>query len=158
MKNIIKFLLLSIVCITTTCLQKDSENCHYSIKFTNNSEQILYVNEHPDLYPDPFDIRNLSYFTPTQKDIKCCEEKRISYMRSCIENAYNHGRIDTLFVYIFNAEVVENMPWEIVARDYLVLKRYDLTLDDLQWLDWKITYPPTEAMKDVKMYPPYGSE
>lgn len=65
----------------------------------------------------------------------------------------NYG---TVFVYVFDADIVENTSWGIVARDYLVLKRYDLTLEDLQRLDWKITYPPTEATKNIKQYPPYG--
>jgi len=155
MKNIIKLSLLLIVCITVACLHKDTDICHFSIKFTNKSEKILYVREHIDLFPDPFDIRKLSYFTPTQKDIKCCKENKSAlFSRSCIEDKF--GRvIDTNFVYIFDAAVVENTSWEVIARDYLVLKRYDLTLEDLQRLNWKITYPPTEAMKDVKQYPPY---
>ena len=88
--------------------------------------------------------------------IKCCKENKDAlFSRSCIEHQF--GRIgDSLFVYIFDAELIENTPWEVIAKDYLVLKRYDLTLEDLQRLNWKITYPPTEAMKDVKQYPPYG--
>ena len=44
--------------------------------------------------------------------------------------------------------------WEI--EDYEdVLVRYDLKREDLERLHWTISYPPTEAMKDIHMYPPY---
>jgi len=94
--------------------------------------------------------------------ISACEQNNteaLSWWGDCYEAEFHPiGIFDTIYVYVFYASVVENTPWEVVARDYLVLKRYDLTLEDLQRLDWKITYPPTEAMKDVKQYPPYGSE
>ena len=43
-------------------------------------------------------------------------------------------------------------------RKYVpVLQLYQLKLEDLQRLNWTITYPPTAAMRDVKMFPPYGT-
>ena len=77
----------------------------------------------------------------------------------CFEKVFkNENFSDTVYVYVFDAAVVDNTSWDIVAKDYLVLKRYDLSLEDLQRLNWQVTYPPTEAMKDVKQYPPYESE
>jgi len=68
---------------------------------------------------------------------------------------------DTLSIFIFNQEVLNNYPWEQVQQDYNILQRYDLSLEDFMRLSDKygvpiITYPPTKAMKDMKMYPPYG--
>jgi hypothetical protein len=72
--------------------------------------------------------------------------------RSCIEsNIVNFYR-----VYIFDANVLATVSWSTIAKNHIVLQRYDLTKEDLQRLDWEITYPPNEAMKDVKMYPPYN--
>jgi len=45
-----------------------------------------------------------------------------------------------------------------VERDYLVLQRYYLSLQDLQKLNWRVSYPPTPEMKDMKMYPAYKEE
>ena len=42
-----------------------------------------------------------------------------------------------------------------IRYHYVILKRYDLSKKDLQKLNWNIAYPPIEAMKDIKMYPPY---
>ena len=159
MKNIIKILLLICVCITNTCGLKDSENCHHSIEFTNNSDGLLDVNFtiFSYYYPDPLDISKIPNFSEDQKNIKSNETRKNLYTRHCMEKYLNEGEwfFDTVYVYVFDATVVENTPWEVVARDYLVLKRYDLTLEDLQLLNWKISYPPTEAMRYVIQSPPF---
>ena len=46
-------------------------------------------------------------------------------------------------------------PADTVRKYVPVLCRYQLTQPDLEKVNWVITYPPTEAMKDIKMYPPY---
>ena len=46
-------------------------------------------------------------------------------------------------------------PWETVREDYIILQRYDLSIAELEKLNWTIYYPPAEAMKDIYMYPPY---
>jgi hypothetical protein len=145
--------------MATKCADKESENCHSAITFSNNSDMTLYVKEE-NFYlidpPDPFDISRLSYFHPGQKNIKSYSVSKDALSSTmCFENSFG-GDLEILYIYIFDAAVIKNTSWEVVARDYLVLKRYDLTLKDLQRLNWKIAYPPTEAMKDIKQYPPYG--
>ena len=161
MKNLIRILLLSWICVATTCVPKENENCHPAIEFSNNSDMTLYVKDEGFYLvdsPDPFDISKRSYFHPGQKNIKSHSvSKDAIFSRNCLEYSFRSA-IEILYIYIFDASVVENTPWEVVARDYLVLKRYDLTLEDLQLLDWKVTYPPTEAMKDINQWPPYNSE
>ena len=163
MKNVIILFLLAWICMATRCVDKESEYCHTLIKFSNKKEINLRVNYrfvHPNHFPDPSNIRNL-YDTASKSIYKVHigekdNESAINSI-SCFERTFKiENYSDEVFIYVFDSEVVENTPWEVVARDYLVLKRYDLTLDDLQILDWKITYPPDERMKDMKMYPPYG--
>jgi len=165
MKNKINYyLLLVLICTASHCGKKeDNEICHYTIKFSNNTTKnlrVIYYFLHPIHHPDPLNIRKFSYTARGEiHKINSGEQDNRSAMegRACIESIFKQeGYTDTVFVYVFDAELIENTPWEVVARDYLVLKRYDLTLGDLQRLDWRVTYPPTEAMKDIKQYPPYG--
>ena len=165
MKKIIIILLFSWICIANTCKKVDNANCHYSIDFSNNSEKKLHVRDayhHPLWHPEPFDIEKLSYTAHGEIYIVNSGEQNnrsAMWSRDCHEKIFkrdtNYG---TVFVYVFDAEVIENTSWEIVARDYLVLKRYDLTLEDLKNLEFEITYPPDERMKDMKMYPPYRND
>ena len=71
------------------------------------------------------------------------------------EKIWEDLSIDTMSIYFFDAETVDNIPWETIREEYKVLKRYDLSLEDIQFLDYEISYPPTEQMKDMRMYPPY---
>ena len=41
--------------------------------------------------------------------------------------------------------------------DITILARYVFTLDDMIGLHWRFSYPPSEAMKDIQMEPPYSS-
>jgi len=51
---------------------------------------------------------------------------------------YSYG---TLMIFILDSQVLKTTPWEKVQQDYLVLKRYDLGLEDLKRMNWTITYP-----------------
>ena len=163
MKNIIEILLLLCICTASTCEKKeDNENCHLAIKFSNNTERSLYVRsaQYNVYHPFSSEIKYLSNTVEATSMYKVNggeqDNRNAMLLRSCHESFFGRdGYSDTLTVYVFDASVVENTPWEIVARDYLVLKRYDLSLEDLRRLDWRITYPSTEAMKNIKQYPPY---
>ena len=65
---------------------------------------------------------------------------------------------DTLSVFFFNEDTLKAYNWQIIRSDYKILVRYDLSFNDLKILNWTIPYPPTEAMRNMKMYPPYGNE
>jgi hypothetical protein len=69
---------------------------------------------------------------------------------------------DTLSVYIFDKDTLGRYEWNKVQKDYKVLQRYDLSIEDIhalynEYSIPEIPYPPTSAMKHMKMYPPYGS-
>jgi hypothetical protein len=59
--------------------------------------------------------------------------------------------------YIFDYKVLTTNKWAEVRDNYMVTQRYDLSLDDLRRLDWKLSFPPTEEMRNIKMWPPYGT-
>src|SRR5690606_31507629 len=62
---------------------------------------------------------------------------------------------DTLSFVIFDIDTLEKYSWDIVKKNYMVLQRHDLSIYDLQKLDYTLYYPPNEAMRNMKMYPPY---
>jgi len=60
---------------------------------------------------------------------------------------------DTLSVFVFSTDTLERYSWEIVKNEYKILKRYDLSLQDLEQLKYTIAYPPSPEMAKMKMYP-----
>ena len=72
-----------------------------------------------------------------------------------IERWFSYFPQDTISIFLFDEETVENVPWETVVKEYLVLQRYDLSIEDFKRLDNDIHYPPTPEMRDIHMWPPY---
>ncbi len=84
-------------------------------------------------------LQNYSFYTPNRKTY---------------EKAIEELAADTLSIYIFSKSVYEDTAWSDVRSGYQVLQRYDLSLENLKQLDFKVPYPPTDWMIDnVKMYP-----
>jgi hypothetical protein len=61
---------------------------------------------------------------------------------------------DTLSIFIIHSDTLAKYTWSEIRRDYNILKRYDLSFQDLERIGWKLQYPPTAEMKGIKMYPP----
>ncbi len=147
MKQLRFISLLSIFPILVACLVMDYDQ---SFRFTNNSDSDVYIylgvvdrSLGGTLYPDTAvsEIRAGVLF-------KRGESRHYSYS-SAKEDIW----VDTLSLFIFDADVFDTYSWEEIKNDYKVLKRYDLSPQDLRQLNYIIHYLPTEEMKNIKMYP-----
>lgn len=124
----------------------------YKFRIINDSDKDLYFYEavmNAPIYPD-------TLIKETKVQLKVSPHT-ISYQGGLIstEEVFKKYNIDTLSIYFFDAYIVDTYPWETIREEYKVLKRYDLSIKDIQLLDYEIPYPPTEVMKDMRMYPPY---
>jgi len=127
------------------------------ILLTNNSSKTIYA-DWSIYYPDTSSINTIPIYYDWNKILPNDEFGLMGIRHSTWKSTFEYHKIDTLMIYIFDEEVLKNNTWGNVIRYYLVLQRYDLSLQDLEKLNWKIYYPPTEAMKDIKMFPPYKEE
>ncbi len=57
------------------------------------------------------------------------------------EMAFEEDINEKLMIFIFDAYVIDNKPWETVRKNYMILKRYDLSFEDIVKLNWIVTYP-----------------
>jgi len=57
------------------------------------------------------------------------------------EEVYSKLPKDTMSVFIFHTDTLKNETWNSIRDNYKILKRYDLSLEDLQNNDWTISYP-----------------
>ena len=141
MKTLFIFITLSVVMfIFTAC----PEQYKYFYLFYNNSQYDVYVHwEHAPTESISDTIIKPQYliYGPVKKN----EYDGISFNRL--------PDVDSLCIFVLIEN--ENNPDECI-----VLQRYYLTLDDIVRLSrlHAISYPPSEDMKDIKMYPPYGSK
>uniref|UniRef100_A0AB33JEV0 Lipoprotein n=4 Tax=unclassified Prevotella TaxID=2638335 RepID=A0AB33JEV0_9BACT len=151
---------LLLLCIFISCRPIEDENHHHRITFYNSIASKLYVVEEinypdttvnhlyvlrqPEIYRvDPYSLNNEAISLHPHDTYEAAFKEYKGYKRI---------PSDTLMVFVFDAEKLEKKNPD--AKIYF-LARYDLSLEDLKHCNWVLTYPPTEAMKDVKMYPPY---
>ena len=144
MKASLKFIVLAGLCISSCGPFGDYE---LDIYMHNNSGYTLLTDGTYD-YPDTT-IKEKMYFE---------EVLPHSFGRATFTTRRWNRTIvnEKMCLFIFYKDVVNSVPWETIRKDYMVLQRYDLSIDELEKLNWTVYYPPTEEMKDIDMFPPYG--
>ena len=146
-KTIFVLLVITIMFIVSGCPEVFLRTV-YSIKIQNNTKYaISYYKSF--IYPD-------TSINTNKPILKWSPPQDYSYLDSNKkwEKVLVHPN-DTVSIFILSKNLVDIYNWDEIVNNYLILKRYDLSLSDLQYLKWKVTYPPTEEMKNMRMYPPY---
>jgi hypothetical protein len=106
----------------------------YSIKVRNNTNDTLLFYESYN-YPDSSIVQNKPILTRIYpKDYSHLDSKK-DWDEILVPPK------DTISIFILNKDTVDRYSWDKIRNDYNVLKRYDLSLDDLKNLNWTITYP-----------------
>jgi len=160
------FIMVLFIAIMASTCQRENENCHTTIKFSNHSDKSIYVVESYK-YPDTLNVQGIRHFALSHVQWNKIEPNPNAQngtalqQRSCWESIFNNRwdmTSDTLIVYVFDAELLELD--NIINVDEItinaIIQRYDLSLQDLQHVNWTLTYPPLPNMSAIKMYPPYG--
>jgi hypothetical protein len=157
------FIYITMLLLATGCGTPESESCHKRITFFNNYHKDMYITSsgtYPDTmhvlkYPPGIVSQAFLLKTPSgQSNGSAIEE----FAKGCIEYYFqNRDNRDTVMFFVFDADVLENESSQTIKDNYLVLQRYDLSLDDVRQLEWMLPFPPTEKMKYMRMYPPYGT-
>jgi hypothetical protein len=137
--KIYHLLLLFLILGCTPCGKEDFFDATLTI--VNNSTQDI-IHSRSVRYPDTLLRSSISPFgdkgqysrfiTPTGTTRAYLTDYRIT-----IESLDSK----TLILYLFSADTIEQVPWERIRDEYIILKRYDLTLSDLDSMNWTITYP-----------------
>jgi hypothetical protein len=112
----------------------------YSIEITNSSVDTicpyLALGEGLTQYPDttlPSDRPAL---------VKIAPNKRFYYdSRKTWNQRIDELAADTLSIFIIDAGVYRDSSWSVIRDQYLILKRFDLSVDDLKSINWKVSYP-----------------
>lgn len=68
---------------------------------------------------------------------------------------------DTMTIFIIKKSVYDTVPWDSIAKNYMVLQRYDVPAQyyiDHFWPRKRLTYPPNEDMCEILMWPPYENK
>jgi hypothetical protein len=155
--NIITVLNFAMITCLLACERTNSN--HYTIKFANKSENPVYIT-YEGTYPDTLPV-TLGVSLAKDYRVESKETNTMAFASGISEweTIFKCFTLDTLMVYVFDANKVDSLlkenPPHTSSLTALV-RRYDLSLSDIQKMNWVLYYPPTENMKDIKMYPAYG--
>ena len=69
---------------------------------------------------------------------------------------HTHLTCDTMSVFIVHHDTLEKYGYQDVRLNNRLLVRYDLSIDEVDEMNYTFRYPPDESMKDVKMWPSYN--
>jgi len=146
---------LSLLLINLGCGKSQMNNSH-SILIENHSSHPIgfYLatgGVYGTMYPDTSVPNNPTYI------ISKVGINKTFYNNSSFDwiRIFNALPKDTLSVFIFDSDTLAKYPMEIISQQYKVLKRYDLSIDNLRKLNWKVPYPTSSKMGNMKMFPSY---
>lgn len=132
---------------------------HNSIIFINNTDvpvDVSYELDYPDLDLGTYPIHNMQEH---QRRVMPYKESPNPLMFGDInaswESRFPYIKSDTLIIQVFESEIIDTYSWSKIRSDYMILQQYFVSLENLQSINWRISYPPTPEMKDIKMWPPY---
>ena len=118
----------------STC-KKEGKNCHHSIIITNESSgDVVYATKARSGTTDLYNLQGAKLSIGQSYD-----EGR----RSCWEYSLSNGRVYEFFIVDpsqFNDPTVFYSVDSIEIKNK-ILKRYNLTLDDLKKINFKVAYP-----------------
>ena len=162
-RSLLKIITLNLLLTLNSC------DPLFYISMVNNYNEPIYF-AIPELncislYPDtilPIDIAVDSYL---ESRGKLKPQDTITFYQAwapSVEDIFCGN--DTLSIYVFNADTVDYYSWDTVVKYNMVLQRYDLSRQDFEdrneswdWIEAWLYFPPTEAMKHIHMWPPYGT-
>ena len=128
---------IQIILMANSCVHNNYYD--FRLKVINKSNKTIYA-ETSGAYPDTSLVFTVSPFNHNPD--KAAPEGTINIVHGgSWEEAFNGNIHQKLIVFIFDAAIADNMPWDTIKKKYLILKRYDLTLNDLDSLNFKVTYP-----------------
>ncbi|MCQ2282039.1 MAG: hypothetical protein MJZ99_05390 [Bacteroidales bacterium] len=139
-----------------TCSCDTDDEQHHRISFYNGSAYNVFVAKSYD-YPDTslWHTQNVMTLGWNLEVGAHNYNNEALISRGSYESKFIS--MDTLIVFVFNSDTLSSRGWDYVKDHNNVTQRYDLSLSNLRNLNWRIAFPPTEEMRNIKMWPPYGT-
>lgn len=139
MKKSIFIMLVFPFLMSTTC-EGESSTCHKRIILKNNTDKTLYVDWTTDTlfsYIRLYDEMNIVMPNTT--------DARAFSTRGCFENKFEYQSLTgVISLFVLDNEVLKTVPRNEIIKNNMYLRRYDVTLEDLQRMNWTIVYSEEE--------------
>lgn len=110
----------------------NNDNYHYDLTIKNNSLSTISVS--PNFtYPDTTIVCPLGHYEISSgKEHK--DHQRYGWEPSI-------GYLKYFQIFIIDPDIINSTPCDSIKKYHKILKRYQLNIDDLNRMNWTITYP-----------------
>jgi hypothetical protein len=157
-----KYLLIILACI---CLISCEKTKDYYIKVDNNSDKIICFHANLE-YPDDSMLVRHCRIDQLPVSIQPHSSRRyISGINGRVQSWYNafrqsdvYGGYVSVYISEMDIELIESYEQKQDNDSFVdlpIIARYDLKREDIEALDWVVTYPPSPEMKNIHMWPRY---
>ena len=136
-KNLFTSLILLLLLLVSSC-NNGYEDCHNTVMLKNNSDvTVYYVSTLKDGF---FNFDPTSEVHAAEYRIAAGESRKvkIGITLSCWEQVLENAG-GNLYIYVYDAAYLDSHDWSDAKNSYL--KKYSLTVDQLNKMDWEIRYP-----------------
>lgn len=155
-----RYYILGLLLLSIMFTQIQCEDCYglYGVFYVNNADYDVYLYI-SDGFSNAYPNTTIFFNDKNMKLIKRQEQIGVGN-RFPLEEIIKSLPSDTLSIFYIHSDTLRKYSWEIIQCEYKILQRYDLSIIDIDKLKNEygipvIPYPPTETMKNMKMYPPY---
>lgn len=137
------FIVIFVFFLNSCCLFENPDRRHQIINIKNNSEIDIAFYPYSFLpiggcYPDTLLPKaNIGRYC-SKIEPKHCEAWSPDLTAKDIRDSYIK---DTLIFFLFSVDTLNKYSWKEIREDYKILKRYDLSISDLDSMNWTIIYP-----------------
>lgn len=140
MKYLKVLLLILIPLILWGCPDKDIP-FDSTVIFINNSDKTLLDYCRDNYYPDTTIQVQGNVFDDRIKQFAIKPHSVYKMKTSWRHEMKQSHSTGVMTIFLFDQAVVDTVPWDKIREDYLVAKRYEYTLEQLDSLNWTIIYP-----------------
>jgi hypothetical protein len=125
------------------CFMSCRPDHYFDLSIKNNSDSGIYYT-YSTLYPDTA-VDTSVYIPPgstrTPSEVIYPGQTNTVIAIASLQGYFSTIPSDTLEIFIYDAKLVQRTSWDSVVAKYLVLKRYDLTLQEIEKMNGIVTYP-----------------
>lgn len=158
MKNVYTFFLLAQCLLIIAGCSYKIKGKHTVICFDNTSDKYLYVfsqtkkNTDTDTLCEHYSAFGQKMYHVPQNT----KNETALHLREWDTYEDRMPSCDYLAVFVWDRDSVTVTQYKDgVTYKGPILVRYDLTLDDMFFLEWTVSFPPNERMRGIHMWPSY---
>ncbi len=139
MKTLLNIIIFTVLLCTVGC-KKLLDNPRF-LEFENNSRTVVMVTFQYTFPDTTIQDRERIDYVDTLGANRSMKIPTASSVRRWADHISEMNSNSTIMVYVFSQDTIDNYQWEEIQENYNILKRYDLTIEELESQNWKITYP-----------------